>query len=194
MNDVVLAVVLAVAAYLAGSFPTASVVGMLSGHDHSKEGSGNPGASNVWRTSGATYGLITVVVDVAKGLVPVLATLVVFDREYAAVVWATATFGHVFPLARWRRGGKGVATAGGGSLPLFPIYGLMLIVVFVVVVKLTKRASVGSLLIAVLLPVGAIVLHDHVAELIASFAVAALVVARHRANIGRLLSGDELKV
>ena len=138
-------VLLTILAYFAGSFPTASLVGLFSGHDHSKEGSGNPGASNVYRTSGAAYGLVTVVVDAVKGFVPVLVTLLLIDRPWAAVVWAMATVGHVFPIARWLRGGKGVATGGGGALPLFPFLGLGLIAVFVLVVKLTRRASLGSL-------------------------------------------------
>ncbi|MDW3175979.1 MAG: glycerol-3-phosphate acyltransferase [Acidimicrobiia bacterium] len=194
MSETVVGVALMVAAYFAGSFPTASAVGMLSGHDHSKEGSGNPGASNVYRTSGAAYGIVTVVVDVMKGFIPVLAALVVLDRPWAAAVWAAATIGHVIPFARWRNGGKGVATGGGGSLPLYPYLGLLLVVVFIAVVKLTRRASVGSLAITGLLVGGVVVLHEHPIEIAASVVVAGLVVYRHRSNIGRLISGEELPV
>jgi glycerol-3-phosphate acyltransferase PlsY len=194
VSESVVGVALLIAAYFAGSFPTASAVGMLSGHDHSKEGSGNPGASNVYRTSGAAYGLLTVVVDAMKGFIPVLATLLILDRPWAAGVWAAATVGHVIPFARWRNGGKGVATGGGGSLPLYPFLGLVLIVAFIAIVKLTKRASVGSLVITMLLIGGVVVLHEHVVEIVASVVVAGLVIYRHRSNIGRLLSGQELKV
>jgi glycerol-3-phosphate acyltransferase PlsY len=188
----VVGLLLAGAAYLAGSFPTASIVGMISGHDHSKEGSGNPGASNVYRTSGAAYGIATVVIDALKGFLPVLVTLLVVDRPWAAVAWVAVTIGHVFPLGRFRHGGKGVATGGGGSLPLFPIYGLALLIVFAVVVRLTKTASIGSLAIAVLTPVGIGFLFEHVVELYASIAVSLLVIARHRGNIARLARGREL--
>jgi glycerol-3-phosphate acyltransferase PlsY len=194
VSEIVVGLALLVAAYFAGSFPTASAVGMLSGHDHSKEGSGNPGASNVYRTSGPAYGVVTVVVDVMKGFVPVLAALLVLDRPWAAAVWATATIGHVIPFARWRNGGKGVATGGGGSLPLFPYLGLALVVVFIAVVKLTRRASVGSLALTVLLVVGVIILHEHPVEIAASVVVSGLVVYRHRSNIRRLISGQELRV
>lgn len=194
MSETVVGVALLIAAYFAGSFPTASAVGMLSGHDHSKEGSGNPGASNVYRTSGAAYGIVTVVVDVLKGFIPVLAALVVLDRPWAAAVWAFATIGHVVPFARWRNGGKGVATGGGGSLPLYPYLGLLLVIVFIVVVKVTSRASVGSLAITILLVGGVVVLHEHPIEIAASVVVAGLVVFRHKSNIGRLLSGEELRV
>lgn len=194
MSQTVIGVALLVAAYFAGSFPTASAVGLFSGHDHSKEGSGNPGASNVYRTSGAAYGLLTVVVDAFKGFVPVLATMVILDRPWAAAVWAAATVGHVIPFARWRNGGKGVATGGGGLLPLFPYLALVLVPVFIVVVKLTKRASVGSLVITGLTVVGVVLLHEHVIEIAAGVVVAAVVFIRHRSNISRLLSGEELKV
>jgi glycerol-3-phosphate acyltransferase PlsY len=190
----ILGVAFLIAAYFAGSFPTASAVGMLSGHDHSKEGSGNPGASNVYRTSGAAYGLLTVVIDVLKGFVPVLATMLLLDRPWAAAVWAAATVGHVIPFARWRNGGKGVATGGGGSVPLFPYLGLVLVPLFILIVKLTKRASVGSLAITLLLVLGTVILHEHVVEIVASVVVAAVIIYRHRSNIGRLLSGKELKV
>jgi glycerol-3-phosphate acyltransferase PlsY len=194
VSEIVVGVALIVAAYFAGSFPTASAVGMLSGHDHSKEGSGNPGASNVYRTSGAAYGIVTVVVDLMKGFVPVLATLLLLGRPWAAGAWAAATIGHVIPFARWRNGGKGVATGGGGSIPLYPYVGLVLVLVFIVSVKLTRRASVGSLSITILLVAGAVVLQEHVAEIAASVVVAGVVIYRHRSNIGRLLSGEELRV
>ena len=158
VSEFLLSGVLLVGAYFAGSFPTASIIGMLSGHDHSKEGSGNPGASNVYRTSGAKFGLLAVVVDVLKGFIPVAATFVLIDRPWAAVVWAGATVGHVVPFARFRNGGKGVATGGGGSLPLFPLLGLILIVGFAVIVKVTKRASVGSLAITIALFLGVLLL------------------------------------
>ncbi len=194
MTETIIGIALLIAAYFAGSFPTASAVGMISGHDHSKEGSGNPGASNVYRTSGAAYGIVTVVVDVLKAFVPVIATMWILDRPWAAGVWAAATVGHVVPFARWRNGGKGVATGGGGSLPLFPYLGLAMVPIFIIIVKVTKRASVGSLAITVLLVIGVIVLHEHVMEVVASLIVAAVIIIRHRANIARLLSGEELKV
>lgn len=187
-------ILLVVAAYFAGSFPTASIIGILSGHDHSKEGSGNPGATNVYRTSGAKFGLLAVVVDVLKGFIPVAGTVLLLGRPWAAVVWAGATIGHVLPFARFRNGGKGVATGGGGSLPLFPILGLVLVLCFAVVVKVTKRASVGSLVITVGLFVGVVLTSGSFVEMAAAGAVAIVIIYRHRSNISRLISGEELKV
>lgn len=194
MSETIAGVALLIAAYFAGSFPTASAVGLLSGHDHSKEGSGNPGASNVYRTSGAAYGIVTVVVDVLKGFIPVLAAVFILNRSWGAAAWAVATVGHVIPFARWRNGGKGVATGGGGSLPLFPYLGLILVPVFVVLVKLTKRASVGSLAITVLAAIGVVIMHEEPVEILAVVVVTGVILYRHKSNIGRLLSGNELKV
>jgi len=194
VSTTIAGIALFIAAYSAGSFPTASIVGLLSGHDHSKEGSGNPGASNVYRTSGAAYGLVTVVIDALKGFLPVLAAIAIAGRPWAAGAWAAATIGHVFPIARWRNGGKGVATAGGGSVPLYPYMALILVPLFIATVKLTKRASVGSLVITLGMVVGVVALHEHIAEVAAALVVAAIIIFRHRSNIGRLLSGEELKV
>lgn len=181
-----------IAAYLAGSFPTASIIGMISGHDHTREGSGNPGASNVYRISGAVYGLLTVVVDSLKGFLPVLITMVVIGRPWAAVVWVAATVGHVLPLGRWLHGGKGVATGGGGSLPLFPLLGLALIALFALIVRVTKTASVGSLIITFGLVIGVIFLHQNKIEVLAAVVVAGVIVVRHWRNIARIASGGEL--
>ncbi len=165
---------------------------MLSGHDHSKEGSGNPGATNVWRTSGKALGVLTLVVDLLKGALPVIVALLVAGRPWAAATWAAATIGHVIPIGRWRSGGKGVATAGGGALVLYPLISVLLIAVFLVVVKVTKRVSVGSLMMAALVAVGAVFTHEFVIEVAAAVLVAAVIFIRHRSNIGRLISGQEL--
>lgn len=138
--------------------------------------------------------MLAVVVDVLKGLIPVAGTLLLLGRPWAAVVWAGATIGHVLPFARFRNGGKGVATGGGGSLPLFPVLGLILIVCFAIIVRLTKRASVGSLAITAGLFLGVVVFHESVVEIAAAAAVSAVIIYRHRSNISRLISGEELKV
>ena len=191
MSEPLIGLLLIVAGYFAGSFPTARIIGMLSGHDHSKEGSGNPGASNVYRTSGAAYGLLTFFVDAAKGFIPVFLTLLVLDRRWAAVVWVAATAGHILPFARFLRGGKGVATGAGGSFPLFPWIGLPLVALFLVLVRQTRTASVGSLVITVLMPLLVIFRFQHWIELVATFVVSGLILLRHRANIKRLVSGSE---
>ena len=183
-----------VGAYIAGSFPTASLIGAFSGHDHSREGSGNPGASIVYRTSGAAYGLLTVLIDAAKGFIPVVLALWLATRPWASAAWVAATLGHIVPLGRWGSGGKGVATAGGGSTALFPLLTIPALALFAVVVKVTKRASVGSLSLVTLMCVAVAILRESLFELFAAVVVAVIITYRHRSNIGRLLSGDELTV
>lgn len=185
-------VIVTVGAYFAGSFPTATIAGMLSGHDPSREGSGNPGATNVYRISGAGYAMVTALVDMCKGFVPVLLALLLVDRSWGALAWIAVTAGHVFPIGRIRHGGKGVATGGGGALPLFPFLGVGLVALFAVVVKFTRTVSIGSLTIAVLLPLGVALLYEEVVELFAAVAVSVLVIWRHRSNIARLARGREL--
>jgi glycerol-3-phosphate acyltransferase PlsY len=188
---VVAAIALVVAAYLAGTFPTARLVAARRGHDPRREGSGNPGATNVYRVAGRRAGALVALGDVAKGAVPTGVALGVSGRSLAAACWVAAVVGHVFPLHQRGRGGKGVATAGGGAVVLYPLASAVLVVVFVVVAKSTRRASVASLSIAPLLPV-LVAVTDHAGwETAVAAGISALIVVRHAGNIGRLLRHEE---
>jgi glycerol-3-phosphate acyltransferase PlsY len=183
-----------VAAYLSGMFPTAQLVGRASGHDPLAEGSGNPGASNVYRTAGRRAGLVVLLGDMAKGLAPTAAGLIAGGRGLGLACWLAAVLGHVVPLVRGGRGGKGVATAGGGALVLFPAVSVVLVALFVLVVKRTRIAALGSLVMAGLLPVGVAVVHRRLTDVAVSVAVAVVVIARHHGNVSRLLAGTERTV
>ena len=110
---------LAPLAWLLGTFPSATLVARAKGRDILHEGSGNPGASNVARLLGWKYGLLVLVMDFAKGLVAAGAGLAVGGRPGAYVLGIAAVVGHTFPL--YRKGGKGVACAGGMLVVLFPL-------------------------------------------------------------------------
>jgi glycerol-3-phosphate acyltransferase PlsY len=99
--------------------------------------------------------------------------------------------GHVLPLHRRLRGGKGVATAGGGALVLHPLVAVVLLVVFAVVVRVGGRASVGSLTMAVGLPLLVLAERRSGWEVLVAAAIALVVVLRHRANIRRLVAHEE---
>ncbi len=189
--SIIAALIMAVAAYLVGTFPSAHLVAYWTGHDPEAEGSGNPGASNVLRIAGKRAGAIVFAIDVLKGLLPVLFGLLVSGRPLAFVGWAAATVGHIFPAYRRFKGGKGAATAGGGVFGLFPLIGLFLMVAFIVVARVGKKASIASLVTAVGL--GALVaLTDRPTwEVIVTFAMIALVILRHTSNIVRLISRKE---
>ena len=184
-------VALVVASYAVGMFPTAQLVGRSRGHDPLAEGSGNPGASNVYRTAGRTAGLLVLLGDLAKGIVPTAAGWVLGGRGAGLACWLAAVLGHVVPLVRRGRGGKGVATAGGGALVLFPVVSVVLIALFVLVVKRTRIAALGSLVMAGLLPVGAALVHRRIADTAVAAAVAVVVFVRHRENLSRLRAGTE---
>jgi acyl phosphate:glycerol-3-phosphate acyltransferase len=184
-------IVVTVGAYGVGTFPTAQLVGRRLGRDPTREGSGNPGATNVYRTAGRRAGVLVGVVDVLKGAVPTGVGYLVDGRPLATVAWIAAVAGHVLPLTRRLRGGKGVATAAGGAAVLHPLVALALGVVFAVVARLSHRASLGSLAIALLLPVGVAIVGRPAWEVVAATALGALVLVRHGANLRRLLTGTE---
>jgi len=186
--------VVVVAAYLLGTFPTAALIGRMTGHDPTAEGSGNPGATNVLRTSGRWAGVAVLAVDVAKGALAVGLGLLVGDHTLGVIAGAAAVLGHVAPVGRRFRGGKGVATAAGASAVAFPVLSLVLGVVFVVTVAVTRRVSVGSLLLALLLPVGVALGGGSGIEVLVTAGVSLVVIARHHENIRRLIRREEAPV
>jgi glycerol-3-phosphate acyltransferase PlsY len=171
--------------------PTALLVGRRLGRDPTREGSGNPGASNVYRTAGARAGAMVFAGDLIKGMTATGIGLAAGDRRLALACGAAAVVGHIAPVTRRFRGGKGVATAIGMVLVLFPLLAAGAAVVWGAVAKLTRKASLASIVVTVVLPVGVAVTGRPMVEVTAVTAVAALVVVRHASNIERLIRGDE---
>jgi acyl phosphate:glycerol-3-phosphate acyltransferase len=190
----IVAVVAVIGAYLLGTFPTAILVGRSTGHDPTREGSGNPGASNLFRTSGRGAGALVLAGDVAKGSAATGLGLWIDGRPLAYACLLAAIIGHSFPAFRRFRGGKGVATAGGGVIVVLPVVAAACLIAFAIVVKALKKASLGSLVMAVMVPLGAALIRRPGWEVVAATLVGLLIVARHRSNIRRLVSGTELDV
>lgn len=182
---------LVVPAYLLGTFPTALVVGRREGRDPTQEGSGNPGASNAYRTMGRRAGALVLAGDLCKGAVAAGVGLASGNRGVAVACGLAAVVGHVLPATRGFRGGKGVATAAGMTVVLLPIAALALAVAWLVLAKVSRTASAASVAIAVALPLAAVAHDRPMAEVAAFAACGALVVIRHRGNIDRLLRGEE---
>jgi acyl phosphate:glycerol-3-phosphate acyltransferase len=185
-------------AYASGSLPFAWLAGRLKGVDLRKQGSGNLGATNVFRVLGWKIGLAVFLADALKGALPVLFLPPRIESSRDTVIWAilvgvAAIAGHVRPLfLGFRKGGKGVATAAGVFFALAPLPMLVAFAVFVAVVFATGYVSLGSLLSAALLPVMLLVTQGPTAPLfIVSAIVAGFVFWTHRANIGRLRRGEE---
>jgi len=207
-------------AYLLGSIPFGYlIVRVTQGDDVRETGSGGTGATNVSRRAGKTAGVLTLMLDALKGAgAVVLAKLAVGLSifGFALPVWlgspgpraywlVTATaiaviVGHIFPVWLRFRGGKGVATGVGVFLMLTPGIVVMAMVIFLLAVALTRYVSLGSILAAISIPAILLIEHtfirpiDPFAPLItAALAGAALIVSTHRANIGRLIAGNENK-
>jgi acyl phosphate:glycerol-3-phosphate acyltransferase len=184
--------------YLSGSIPFAAIAGRLRGVDLRKQGSGNLGATNVFRVLGWKIGLLVFLADALKGALPVLylPPRIVSARE--PILWAiacgiAAIAGHVRPVfLKLRRGGKGVATAAGVFFALAPVPMAITFAVFVVVVLASGYVSLGSMLSAIVLPTLLLVtLGPRSPLFLVSAVIAVFVFWTHRSNIGRLRRGEE---
>ena len=185
--------VVILAGYLLGSMPFGYwVVRLLKGVDVRKVGSGNIGATNVWRAYGKGYGIPIVVLDVAKGLVPTLVGSIVGGALVGVLAGSAAMLGHWRPLfLGFQRGGKTVATAGGTFFAAAPLLGVIGLLVWIVVFALSRYASLASLLTAYSMPVVALLLGEEWPIVAFAGVAAAVVTVLHRANIGRLRAGTE---
>lgn len=181
----------AVVGYLLGTFPSAIIVAKAKGIDITARGSGNPGASNVARTLGWKKGVVVYFLDALKGVAAVaIGRLVAGD---AGGYWcaASAIIGHVFPVTRGFRGGKGVATGSGAITVLQPVLSAILFALWMTVSKTTKKASIASIVVTTGVPVGMAIIGTPAWEVLAMIGLAFLVVARHLPNLRRLRSGTE---
>ena len=179
--------------YVLGSLPFGYwVPRLVRGEDIRTKGSGNVGASNVWRVYGRWLGVPVAVLDVLKGLVPAALGLWLGGDWVGVLAGAAAMLGHARPVyLGFSKGGKMVATAGGVALALAPFAALGCAVVWLAVFALTRYASLASMLAAVALPVLCLALGSSW-PVVAFTALAALgVLALHRQNVRRLLRGTE---
>jgi acyl phosphate:glycerol-3-phosphate acyltransferase len=179
--------------YLLGSMPFGYWVVLLAkGEDIRRAGSGNIGATNVWRTYGRGYGIPIVLLDVAKGFVPALVGTLLVGELTGVLAGGAAMLGHWRPLfLRFQRGGKTVAAAGGTFFGVAPLLGATGLAIWIVVFLLSRYASLASILSALALPFVGLALGQPW-PVIAFAAVAGVaVVVLHRANIARLRSGSE---
>ena len=199
-----------VLSYLLGSLPTSIIAGkLLKGIDIRKEGSGNAGATNVFRVLGPKAGITVMLIDMLKGLIPVIwfaplganSGLLGWEMiNYQILAGLAAVFGHIWTIFAGFRGGKGVATGAGMIIGLAPWAVLICIIVFGITVAATRYISLGSILasltfMAVIL-VQRFVLGQEVPMqmLIFSIFIPALIIFTHRANVRRLLKGEENKM
>ncbi len=196
-------IIVAVVAYLLGSIPFGYLlVKVFRGEDVRLSGSGNIGATNVASAGAKGLGITTLVLDALKGSCAVALALLLARKESSACCFPTlqlmataalaAVLGHVFPVWLRFKGGKGVATALGVFMVLFPKAILVALGIFILVVVVTRYVSLGSVLGAISFPIAAYFLQptDWVSLVLAS-TVSLIVVLKHHENIRRLLAGTE---
>lgn len=201
MNELLLIVL----AYLIGSIPTSVWVSQyFFGIDIREYGSGNAGATNVYRVLGPKWGTGVMMVDMLKGIIAVKLALLL--PQYAdsttkflnlqIVLGLGAVLGHVFPIWADFRGGKGVATLFGLVLGISPLTALCCSGVFLLVLYLTRFVSLSSIFASIAFPVFILIIFNVENEIYRVFAIAValMVILTHQKNIGRLLKGSESKV
>lgn len=183
-------------AYLLGSLSTAVIVSRIFGlPDPREEGSKNPGATNVLRLGGKKAAAITLLGDAVKGLVPVLlAKLVGAGMTVQAVVGLAAFIGHLFPVFFGFKGGKGVATAAGVLAGFSGWVGLAVMATWVAMAFLFRISSLSALVAAALAPVYVWFVVKSDVMVAAAAVMTVLLIVRHRANIERLLKGEESRI
>ena len=181
-----------VIAYFLGNISPAIILGRLNGIDIKKEGSGNAGTTNVLRTLGKKAALITMVVDIMKGVIGVKLGFLLAGPTAAYMCAVAAFCGHIWPALYNFRGGKGVATAFGVITAVNWQLGLAVLAVVAVFVILSKRMSLGSIMGAISFPLLAWFMEP--GFIVYGFIMAVIVVVKHRANIGRLIRGEEPKM
>ena len=185
---------LIIIAYFLGSIPTGLLLAKAAGVDIRSSGSGNIGATNVYRTLGRSVGVMNLVGDCLKGLLPVLvARHLDMADPWLAGVGLAAFLGHVYTVFLGFKGGKGVATALGVFLGVSPLAVAGALLVFVGIVWKTRYISLGSITAAAVIPGLVAVLDGRPPLVLMSVLIAALVVWKHRENIQRLRAGVENK-
>ena len=193
--------------YLLGSFPTSIIFGkLLRGIDIRDYGSGNAGGTNAFRVMGWKIGISVMVIDLAKGLIAtVLVSQIRIDAISLAPVYLqiiagfSAVIGHIWTIFAGFHGGKGVGTAAGMLIGLYPIAFIFVFIIFLIVFFTTHYVSVSSMAAAVSLPIVLLIL-DALGRpyktplMVLSIIIAILIIFTHRSNIKRLMAGNENRV
>jgi glycerol-3-phosphate acyltransferase PlsY len=190
----IMVVGVAIGAYLLGSISSAVWVARARGINIYQVGSGNPGASNIFRTMGKGAAALVYVGDLAKGVIPALIGVIAWGQTEAFAFGLFAVLGHCYPVFHRFRGGKGVATAGGVLLATLPLVVVALAAFYAMLVYVTKISSVGSLSMAALAIPAVVIAGVRGWPLAWWVATILLVVWRHKGNIARLVRGSENKV
>lgn len=194
MGAVLACIFLVPLAYLLGTFPSAALVTRAAGRDVTKEGSGNPGASNTYRLLGWKKGLLVLALDIGKGAIAAGVGIAIQGHWGAWLLGVAAVLGHVFPVQRRFKGGRGVATAGGVLAALFPIIGACAALLWFFIARVLHKASVASIVVASAFPVAVGFVWKNKVDIAVTAALSLLVISRHLGSLRRLVRGEEPNV
>ncbi len=192
MSMWIAAVIALIPFYLLGAFPTGVLVAKLHGVDITSKGSGNVGATNVSRVIGKKAGLLTLAGDLCKGSLAVLIGYAISPYGWFPAGAAVAVVcGHCFSVPPYLKGGKGVATALGAIIVLFPLSALVALATFGGVFAFSKIVSLASISAALVAPIFSLITNQPDMTSAALACMAGIIVYRHRENIQRLIEGRE---
>lgn len=183
--------------YFLGAIPFGVIVGKMRGVDVRSVGSGNSGATNVWRTLGPAAGASVFALDVAKGLAaPFIARAMIAPTEYSwiAICAAMAIIGHTFSVFLKFRGGKGIATGLGAALGLMPIPALIAFAIWGGVLLISRMISVASIVACIALPLLALAFQVPTAYIVVIAIIALLAILKHLPNMKRIAAKTEPKI
>jgi len=195
LETLALPLAIIIGAYVIGSLSSAIILCKLAGlPDPRSQGSGNPGATNVLRFGGKKLAATVLLLDVVKGILPVvIARIVELDTIWLAATAFAAFVGHLYPMFFEFKGGKGVATALGGFIALSPPMAGITLLTWGLVFAISRISSLSALTAAALTPVYSLWLIDDITARWIVLVMAIMLLVRHRSNIERLLSGEEGK-
>lgn len=185
-------IILVAVAYLIGNISPSIILGKLAGIDIKKEGSGNAGTTNALRVLGKKAAVITLLIDVGKGVVAVLLGMNLGSYAIGTLCAAAVFCGHIWPCFYSFKGGKGVATAFGAILAVNWILGVSALVIVAIGLLVSQRMSVGSILGAATFPF--VCWFVEPGFVYVGTVMALIIIIKHRANIGRLIRGEEPKM
>ncbi len=175
--------------YFIGNISPATIVGKLHGVDIRKEGSGNPGTTNVLRTLGKKAAACTLIIDILKGFIPVIVGRWIGGEIIACCCGTAAFVGHNWPIIYKFKGGKGIATGFGMILAMDWRIGLVALAAAAIGVLITRRMSCGSIFAAIMFSVATFIFRPRLGGW--SVVLALIVIIKHRTNIKRLMRGEE---
>lgn len=190
--NLALKIAVVIAAYLIGSISPSILIGKAKGINIKEEGSGNAGTTNALRVLGKKAAIITLFVDMAKGVAGSLLGLLIFDFATGCFCAVAVFAGHIWPIYYRFKGGKGAATAVGAIGALDWRLAVISLLIAALALVISKRMSVGTLTAAVAFPVVTLFLQKTLFPF--ALAISLVVIIKHRANVVRLIKGEEPKM